>query len=143
MTRGRKGQYYQMVPKEDEILELEVGYSMKFKPRLIKKLKEDIKDCSEFLNREDIDDVFGGDGYPTPLFDTKVIRRPIIIDECFGHGCYGEDEQPILHQRDKDVYPDSPEQWGLKQYSFFANVFNYKESMLLDPLRILKKGMWS
>ena len=142
MTRGRKGQYYQMVPKGDEFLELEVGYSMKFKGPLITKLKEDIKKCSDFLNRDDIDEVFGGDGYPTPLFHTKVIRRPIIMDECFGFG-EDEDNPTVIHQRDKDVYRDSPEEWGLKQYSFFANVFNYKESMLLDSLRILKKGMWS
>ena len=63
------------------------------------------------------------------------------MDECFGFG-EDEDNPTVIHQRDKDVYRDSPEEWGLKQYSFFANVFNYKESMLLDSLRILKKGMW-
>lgn len=139
MIRGRKGQYYQMVPKEDEFLELEVGYSMKLKPRLIKKLKEDIKQCNEFLNSEDIDERLGGEFFP-PLFHTKVIRRPIIIDECFGFG-EDEDNPTVIHQRDKDVYRDSPEEWGLKQYSFFVNTFNYKESMLLNSLRILNKGL--
>jgi hypothetical protein len=135
---GRKYQYYQMVPKKDEYLELEVGYSLKNKDRLIKKLKQDIKDCSEYLNHPDYDSITGGDGYSCPLFHTKVIRREVLFDECHGDGVDSNETRPIIHTRDLDV--DHEEQSFLKQYSFFANTFNYKESMLLDSLRILKRG---
>jgi len=128
-----KDQYYQLVSKDEEFAELECGYSFKRKQRHYDKLKEDIKNMEEYFNHDDYESFTGGDELPYPLFHTKIVRKQIIEDECFGYGC-DEDNPPVIHSREIDIHPE--DEHRLKQYSFFVNHFNYKKSLLLGSRKI-------
>lgn len=147
----RKEQYYQLVPKDDDFLELECGYSLKRKPRLKEQLIKDIDKCYQQLNHPQIDEMMGGDEYPKPLFHTKILRKETIQDEFYDNGqCkpdwyshsremkdeLGDIEPTIVHERQRDIHPE--DKWRKKQYSFFVNTFNYKNSLLKDSQRIIR-----
>lgn len=122
----RKEQYYQLVPKDDDFLELECGYSLRRKPRLKEQLIKDIDKCYQYTNHLEV-------GLSLPLFHTKILRKETIQDEFYD---VNELEPTIVHERQRDTHPE--EQWRKKQYSFFVNTFDYKNSLLKDSQRIIR-----
>ena len=129
-----KDQYYQLVPKDEQFAELECGYSFKRKQRHYDKLKDDIKNMEKYINHPDREcEVIEGCVYPYPLFHTKIVRKKIIEDECFGVGC-DQDNPPVIHSREIDVHPDQRHRHN--QYSFFVNHHDYKRSLLLGSRKI-------
>lgn len=129
-----KDQYYQLVPKDEQFAELECGYSFKRKQRHYDKLKDDIKNMEKYINHPDFESWrMAGDVLPHPLFHTKIVRKKIIEDECFGVGC-DEDNPPVIHSR--EIGGHAEERHRHKQYSFFVNHYDYKKSLLLGSRKI-------
>lgn len=146
-----KKQYYQMVPKKDEFLELECGYSRKQDNNY-----RDVKNFTELLlthiddSRECLKNY--EDEFISPLYHKKIERKVFVIDEWVNSEDWNSEPVKYLTKMD----PSDPESMRPKttretyykfqdrvrktdktQYSFFINTFNYKESLLKDSIRIL------
>ena len=146
-----KKQYYQMVPKEDEFLELECGYSRKQDSS-----RGDVKNFTELLLTH-IDDSreclknYEDELFP-PLYQKKIERKVFVLDEWVTPEDWNSEPVKYLSEMNPSdpesmkpkithdtyfEYEDSVKKGDKTQYSFFINTFNYKESLLKDSIRIL------